>query len=172
VPCGARALQEISVVSEGPRPGPEAIAARRAARLAAVQALYQMEVSGASAAAVTADLMAGHLPADEEGAIDADVDVDLFRQIVEGAVANQSAMDTILAGKLATGWKLERIDAVARAILRAGLIELWRRKDVPTPVVISEYIEIAKSFFEGPEPKFINATLDACVASVRDSEPA
>lgn len=131
-----------------------------------------MEMSGSSAATATADLLAGHLPADEQGRIDEDVDADLFRQIVEGAVEHQSAMDTIIAGKLASGWKLERIDSVARAILRAGLIELWRRKDVPTPVVINEYIEIAKSFFEGPEPAFINATLDACVRSVRDSEHA
>jgi transcription antitermination protein NusB len=150
------------------RPDPLQVAARRAARLAAVQALYQMEMSGSSAATVTADLLAGHLPASEEGVLDQDVDADLFRQIIEGAVEQQSAMDTIIAGKLATGWKLERIDAVARAILRAGVIELWRRKDVPTPVVISEYVEIAKSFFEGGEPGFINATLDACVPSVRD----
>jgi transcription antitermination protein NusB len=167
-----RALEEVRDVSDAARPDAHAIAARRAARLAAVQALYQMEMTGSSAATATDDLLAGRLPADDQGAIDADVDSDLFRQIVEGAVANQSAMDTIIAGKLASGWKLERIDAVARAILRAGLVELWRRKDVPTPVVISEYIEIAKTFFDGPEPSFINATLDACVRSVRDSEPA
>lgn len=150
------------------RPDPLEVAARRAARLAAVQALYQMEMSGSSAATATADLLAGYIPAGEEGGLDQDVDADLFRQIVTAAVENQSAMDTIIAGKLASGWKLERIDSVARAILRAGVIELWRRKDVPTPVVISEYVEIAKSFFEGAEPGFINATLDACVASVRD----
>lgn len=169
---GARTLAKVRHVSTAPRPDAHAIASRRAARLAAVQALYQMEMSGSSAATATADLLAGHLPADEEGWLDQDVDADLFRQIVEGAVEHQSAMDTLIAGKLAAGWKLERIDSVARAILRAGLIELWRRKDVPTPVVINEYIEIAKSFFEGPEPKFINATLDACVSAVRDSEPA
>jgi transcription antitermination protein NusB len=159
-------------VSTGLRPDALVIASRRAARLAAVQALYQMEMSGSSAATATADLLAGYLPAGEDGAFDQDVDSDLFRQIVEGAVENQSGMDTLIAGKLATGWKLERIDSVARAILRAGLVELWRRKDVPTPVVINEYIEIAKSFFDGPEPKFINATLDACVSAVRDSETA
>ena len=150
------------------RPDPLEVAARRAARLAAVQALYQMEMSGSSAATATADLLAGHIPAGDEGGLDQDVDADLFRQIVTAAVENQAAMDTIIAGKLASGWKLERIDSVARAILRAGVIELWCRKDVPTPVVISEYVEIAKSFFEGAEPGFINATLDACVASVRD----
>lgn len=165
----ACALEEVLAVSAPSKPDRSVIAARRAARLAAVQALYQMEMAGSSAATATADLLAGHIPAGEQGAIDQDVDADLFRQIVEGAVENQSEMDTLLAGKLASGWRLERIDSVARAILRAGLIELWRRKDVPTPVVISEYVEIAKSFFEGAEPAFVNATLDACVRAVRDA---
>ncbi len=148
----------------------ESIAARRAARLAAVQALYQMEVAGSSSATAVMDVLNGHLPIDEEGAIDAEVDTDLFRQIIENTVEKQQELDTLLASRLAKGWRLERIDAVARAILRAGLMELWRRQDVPTPVVIDEYVEIAKSFFEGTEPGFINATLDACVAAVRSEE--
>ena len=152
------------------QPGPEAIAARRAARLAAVQALYQMEVSGSSSATAVIDLLAGRLPVDDQGEIDTDVDADLFRQIVETTVEKQQELDTLLARKLAKGWRLERIDAVARAILRAGLIELWRRPDVPTAVVIDEYVEIAHAFFEGQEPGFINATLDACVAAVRSGE--
>lgn len=145
----------------------ETIASRRAARLAAVQALYQMEVAGSSPATAVADVLNGRLPADEEGALDSEVDTELFRQIVEHTVEKQGELDTLLAGHLAKGWKLERIDAVARAILRAGVMELWRRHDVPTPVVINEYVEIAKSFFDGAEPGFINATLDACVPAVR-----
>lgn len=152
------------------QPGREAIVARRAARLAAVQALYQMEVSGSSPATAVIDLLAGRLPVDDQGAIDTDVDTELFRQIVETTVEKQQELDNLLARHLAKGWRLERIDAVARAILRAGLIELWRRPDVPTPVVIDEYVEIAHSFFEGPEPGFVNATLDACVAAVRAAE--
>jgi N utilization substance protein B len=146
----------------------ETIAARRAARLAAVQALYQMELAGSSPATAVTDVLDGRIPADEEGAIDTDVDADLFRQIVETTVEKQAALDTLLAGHLARGWRLERIDAVARAVLRAGVIEMWRRPDVPAPVVIDEYVEIAKAFFEGgPEPGFINATLDACAPAVR-----
>ncbi|MDX2234919.1 MAG: transcription antitermination factor NusB [Hyphomonadaceae bacterium] len=145
----------------------EAIAARRAARLAAVQALYQMEMAGSSSATAVKDVLNGHLPADEDGALDGDVDSDLFRQIVETTVERQSEVDTLLAAHLARGWKLERLDAVARAILRAGLMELWRRRDVPTAVVINEYVEIAKSFFDGQEPGFVNATLDACLPAVR-----
>jgi len=139
-----------------------------AARLAAVQALYQMEVSGASPETVAQDLLDGRLPLSEAGPIDADADIVLFRTIVEGAVAQQSAVDTMIARKLAEGWRLERIDSVARAILRAGVVELWRRADVPTAVVIDEYVEIAKAFFDGAEPGFINGALDGCARAVRD----
>lgn len=145
----------------------EAIASRRAARLAAVQALYQMEVAGTTAAVAVADVLNGHLPAGDDGALDTEVDAELFRQIVENTVEKQAELDTLLAGRLARGWRLERIDAVARAILRAGVMELWRRQDVPTAVVIDEYVEIAKAFFEDAEPGFINATLDACAPAVR-----
>jgi N utilization substance protein B len=147
-------------------------AARRAARLAAVQALYQMEYSGASSEAVAQDLLDGRLPQTEAGPIDQDADVVLFRTIVEGAVAQQAAVDTAIARRLADGWRLERLDSVARAILRAGVVELWRRPDIPTAVVIDEYVEIAKAFFEGPEPGFINGALDGCAKSVREDSGA
>lgn len=140
---------------------------RRAARLAAVQALYQMEIAGSSPAVAVQDVLAGRLPFDEQGPVDADVDLELFRQIVEQTVEKQDAVDTTIARKLASGWKLERIDAVARAILRAGVLELWARPDIPTKVVIAEYVEIAKGFFSGPEPGFVNATLDAVAQHLR-----
>lgn len=143
-------------------------AARRAARLAAVQALYQMELSGASSEAVAQDLLDGRLPLDESGPIDQDADIVLFRTIVEGAVAQQGPVDTMIARKLAEGWRLERLDSVARAILRAGVVELWRRSDIPTAVVIDEYVEIAKAFFSGPEPGFINGALDGCAKAIRE----
>ena len=120
-----------------------------------------------AAATATADLLAGHIPAGDEGGLDQDVDADLFRQIVTAAVENQAAMDTIIAGKLASGWKLERIDSVARAILRAGVIELWRRKDVPTPVVISEYVDVAHAFYDKKESAFVNGLLDGIAKDVR-----
>ncbi|MES1200978.1 MAG: transcription antitermination factor NusB [Pseudomonadota bacterium] len=148
----------------------ELFAQRSAARMAAVQALYQMEMSGATSADITADFQAGRLPRDELGAPDAAPDPELFNVLMENAVARQLTIDRAIARRLATGWRLERIDSVARAILRAGATELEQRKDIPTPVVIDEYVEIAKAFFNGPEPSFINATLDACARDFREAE--
>jgi len=143
-----------------------ALNARRAARLAAVQALYQMETAGASAADVTTDFQAGRLPRGDEGALEAEPDGTLFAALIDTAVEKQDAIDPTIAQRL-VGWKLERIDSVARAILRAGVAELWARKDIPTAVVIDEYVEIAKAFFDGAEPGFINAALDACAKDLR-----
>jgi N utilization substance protein B len=145
--------------------------ARRAARLAGVQALYQMEHSGASTADVFADFDAGRLPRESDVESDLLVQVEgdreLFHALIENAVARQSVIDQTIARHLSEGWRLERIDAVARAILRAGATELESRADIDTPVVINEYVEIAKSFFDGPEPGFINAALDACAKDLR-----
>src|SRR5688572_31767414 len=94
------------------------VAQRRTARMAAVQALYQMEHSGASSDDVAADYFAGRLPRDESGPVDADSDADLFKTLTENAVKRQLTIDRAIARRLSSGWKLERIDAVARAILR------------------------------------------------------
>lgn len=140
---------------------------RRAARLAAVQALYQMEVSGASPASAIQDYYNGQLPRDDSGEIDSDSDGEHFRLIVELAVSRQDEIDRAIARRLSEGWRLERIDSVARAILRAAVVELQARADIPTAVVIDEYVEVAKAFFEGPEPAFINATLDSVAKDAR-----
>ncbi|MEZ5996139.1 MAG: transcription antitermination factor NusB [Hyphomonadaceae bacterium] len=142
--------------------------ARSAARLGAVQALYQMEISGASTADVIADFLAGKLPRETEASYgEAEGDPDLFKVLVEKAVDRQATLDRAIARHLSKGWRLERLDAVARAILRAGATELEQRPDIPVAVVIDEYVEIAKAFFDGPEPGFVNATLDACAADLR-----
>ncbi|WP_135210446.1 transcription antitermination factor NusB [Vitreimonas flagellata] len=147
------------------------IAARSAARLGAVQALYQMEVSGATTADVIADFTAGKLPRETEASYtESEGDLDLFKVLVEKAVDRQATYDRAIARNLSRGWRLERIDAVARAILRTGAAELEQRKDIPTAVVIDEYVEIAKAFFEGPEPGFINAALDACAHDLRPAD--
>jgi transcription antitermination protein NusB len=147
------------------------IAARSSARLGAVQALYQMEVSGASTADVVADFVAGKLPRETEASYtDSEGDLELFTVLVEKAVDRQSTYDRAIARNLSKGWRLERLDAVARAILRAGAAELEQRTDIPVAVVIDEYVEIAKAFFEGPEPGFINAALDACARDLRPTE--
>lgn len=144
--------------------------ARSVARLAAVQALYQMEVSGATTAEVVADFSAGKLPRETEASYtESEGDFELFKVLVEMAVDRQATLDRAIARHLSKGWRLERIDAVARAILRSGAAELEQRTDIPVAVVIDEYVEIAKAFFEGPEPGFINAALDA---AARDLRPA
>jgi N utilization substance protein B len=134
--------------------------ARSVARLAAVQALYQMEVSGVGAEAVVREFTDHRFDRDIEGQLLAQADETFFAEIVRGVVADQTEIDQAIAKRLAEGWRLERIDATLRAILRAGAWELMRRPDVPHEVSIDEYLEIAKSFFEGPEPGFVNGALD------------
>jgi N utilization substance protein B len=141
--------------------------ARSVARLAAVQALYQMEVSGAGSEVVVREFADYRFDTDLEGARLAPADQAYFAAIVRGAVEGQAAIDRAVARRLAKGWRLERIDATLRAILRAGAFELMRLADAPTEVVIDEYVEIAKSFFEGPEPGFVNAALDAIARDER-----
>ena len=146
--------------------------ARAVARLAAVQALYQMEVSGAGAEAVIREFSEHRfdraLPdeAPDEAPLAA-ADEAFFADLVRGAVAHQREIDAAVARHLAAGWRLERIDATVRAMLRAGAYELAHRPDVPTEVAIDEYVELAKSFFEGPEPGFVNGALDAVAQDVR-----
>jgi N utilization substance protein B len=141
--------------------------ARSVARLAAVQALYQMEVSGAGAEAVVREFSDHRFEADLEGQRLANADEAFFGDVVKGVVAAQGDIDHAIARRLAQGWRLERIDATVRAILRAGAFELMRRPDVPAEVAIDEYVEIAKSFFDGAEPGFVNAALDGIARDER-----
>ncbi|HTX48008.1 MAG TPA: transcription antitermination factor NusB [Caulobacteraceae bacterium] len=141
--------------------------ARSVARLAAVQALYQMETAGAGVEAVIREFADHRFDADIEGVRLARADEAFFGALVRGVVAEQAVVDGAVSRRLAQGWRLERIDATARAILRAGAFEVMRRPDVPAEVAIDEYVEIAKSFFDGPEPGFINAALDAIARDER-----
>ncbi len=142
---------------------------RNAARLAAVQALYQMEISGRGAAAVVREFL-DH-PLVEEGDHADDVDADHLRSLIDGVVAHQAQIDQAVTAVLAEGWRLERLDATARAILRAGTAELLTRSDIPVGAVIDSYVDIAHAFFEGPEPGFINAALDAVGKGRKRGEP-
>ncbi|MFN3524086.1 MAG: transcription antitermination factor NusB [Phenylobacterium sp.] len=146
-------------------------AARSVARLAAVQALYQMEVSSAGVEAVIREFSEHRfdraVEGDGEGETLAQADEGFFAELVRGVVAHQREVDEAVVKRLATGWRLERLDATVRAILRAGAFELEHRPDVPTEVVINEYVELAKSFFEGPEPGFVNGALDGVAQDVR-----
>ncbi len=140
--------------------------ARSVARLAAVQALYQMEVSGIGSEAVIREFVDHRFEGDIEGEALAPADQAYFTTIVRGAVDHQLEIDQAIVKRLAEGWRLERLDATLRAILRAGAFEL-AHADAPTEVVINEYVEVAKSFFEGPEPGFVNGALDAIARDVR-----
>jgi N utilization substance protein B len=144
-----------------------AFRARSVARLAAVQALYQMETGGAGVEAVIREFSDHRFDTDIEGVTLAKADEAFFGELVRGVVAEQAAVDGAVTRRLAQGWRLERIDATARAILRCGAFEVMRRPDVPAEVAIDEYVEIAKSFFDGPEPGFINAALDAIARDER-----
>jgi len=134
--------------------------ARSVARLAAVQALYQMEVSGVGSEAVIREFVEHRFDGDMDGQTLAPADIDYFTAIVRGVVERQAEVDHAIIGRLAEGWRLDRLDATARAILRSGAFELIARPEAPTEVVIDEYVEVAKAFFEGPEPGFINGALD------------
>ena len=144
--------------------------ARTVARLAAVQALYQMEIAGAGVETVIREFSDHRFDTDLEGERLAEADEGFFAEIVRGVVADQKPIDGAIAHRLAEGWRLDRIDATLRAILRAGVFELLRRPDIPTEVVIDEYIEVGKSFFEGPEPGVINGVLDGIAKSEREPE--
>ena len=141
--------------------------ARTVARLAAVQALYQMEIGAAGVETVVREFSDHRFDADMEGERLAEADEAFFAEIVRGVVQHQAAIDRAVARRLATGWRLERLDATLRAILRAGAFELTQRPDVPLEVAIDEYVEIAKSFFEGPEPGVVNGVLDAIAKQAR-----
>lgn len=141
--------------------------ARSVARLAAVQALYQMEVSSVGVEAVIREFTEHRFDRDVEGMTLAAADEAFFAEIVRGVVARQREVDVAIVKRLAENWRLERLDATVRAILRAGVFELERRPDIPTEVVIDEYVELAKSFFDGPEPGFVNGALDGVAQDVR-----
>jgi N utilization substance protein B len=144
------------------------LAARRAgARLAAVQALYQMEQTEQSARSVVADFMEDRLGLNDEGEPVEEADPDIFKSVVMGVVDRQEAIDSAIMKRLASGWKIERLDATSRAILRAGVYELIAEISLPSQIILDEYVSLAHAFFEGSEPKFINGLLDAVSRDVR-----
>lgn len=148
---------------------------RTVARLAAVQALYQMDVAGAGVEAVLREFIDHRFGAPVEGAsVDgadqarlADADEGFFADIVRGVVAKQAAVDAAITSRLAANWRLERLDATLRATLRAGCFELMERSDVPTEVVLDEYVELAKAFFDKTDAGFVNGALDALARDLR-----
>ena len=133
---------------------------RGAARLAAVQALYQMDVGRQTLEDTLSQFNAHMLGREVEGEQYLPADADFFRQIVSGVIRAQLDIDPTIDKSLSRDWPVGRIDATLRAILRAAAFELLRRRDIPQGVVITEYVDIAKAFYEDDAPRLVNAVLD------------
>lgn len=140
---------------------------RGAARLAAVQALYQMDVAGSGLLEITAEYESFRLGKEVDGELYRKADPQWFRAILSGVVENQKSIDPVIRQSLTDDWPLSRLDSTLRAILRAAVYELLKRQDVPVPVIVSEYVDIAKAFYEEDEPKLVNAVLDRVARRVR-----
>lgn len=141
--------------------------ARSAARLAAVQALYQQEMEGTPLPTLLHEFHHHRLGATIEDVEYTDAEVDFFDDLVSGVDARRDELDGLIAGKLAEGWTLARLDKPMKAILRAGAYELAARIDVPTGSVISEYVDVAHAFYDKREASFVNGLLDALAKQVR-----
>jgi N utilization substance protein B len=140
---------------------------RSAARLAAVQALYQMEMEATPLAKLLNEFHQHRLGATIEDATYADAEQDFFDDVVTGTDARRAEIDALISDRLAEGWAIERLDRPMRAILRAGAYELIARPDVPTATVITEYVDVAHAFFDKRESGFVNGLLDSIAKAAR-----
>ena len=140
---------------------------RSAARLAAVQALYQQEMEGTPTPSLIHEFHAHRLGATIEGATYADAEQSFFDDLVSGTVARKDEIDALIADRLAKGWSLERLDKPMKAILRVGSYELIARADVPVASVINEYLDVAEAFYDKREKGFVNGLLDAIAKVAR-----
>lgn len=144
---------------------------RGVARLAAVQALYQMDVGGASLTEVVAEFENLRLGKELDGEQYRDADAAFFRDIIAGVVREQRNLDPAIHTSLTSDWPLTRIDVTLRAILRCGTYELVGRKDVPARVIITEYVDVARAFFGiGDEIRMVNGVLDTAARRLRPDE--
>ena len=140
---------------------------RSAARLAAVQALYQMEMEGTALAPLLHEFHEHRIGATIEDATYAEAEIAFFDDVVSGVDARRDEIDQAITAKLAEGWSLARLDKTMRAILRAGTYELMARADVPAASAISEYVDVADAFFDAKEKGFVNGLLDSIAKDVR-----
>jgi N utilization substance protein B len=140
---------------------------RSAARLAAVQALYQQEMEGVPLPKLLNEFHQHRLGKTIEDVSYADAEVSFFDDLVKGVDARRAEIDAAISARLASGWSLERLDKPMRQILRAGTYELIARVDVPTGSVISEYVDVADAFYAKREKGFVNGLLDAVAKAVR-----
>jgi N utilization substance protein B len=143
---------------------------RGAARLAAVQALYQMDLAATPLHEILAEFESHWIGREVEGEQYLPAEAAFFREVVGGVVAEQRKLDPLIDEALAQSWPLKRIETVLRAILRAGAYELDRRKDIPARVIVSEYVDVAHAFVEKNETGMINAVLDQIARRLRAAE--
>ncbi|MDP3074620.1 transcription antitermination factor NusB [Bradyrhizobium sp.] len=157
--------------ARGSDKGPDKKANRRgAARLAAVQALYQMDIGGAGLNDIFAEFESHWLGNEVEGDTYLPAEAAFFQDVVAGVVRDQARLDPVIDEALSRGWPLKRVDAILRAVLRAGAYELEHRKDVPGRVVVSEYVDVAHAFVESEETGMVNAVLDQIARQFRADE--
>jgi N utilization substance protein B len=143
---------------------------RGAARLAAVQALYQMDIAGTGLNDILAEFESHWIGREVEGAQYLPAEAAFFRDVVSGVVREQRRLDPLVDQALAKGWPLKRIEAILRAVLRAGAYELGHRCDVPARVVVSEYVDVAGAFVDQDETGMVNAVLDQLAREFRAGE--
>jgi N utilization substance protein B len=143
---------------------------RRAARLAAVQALYQIELGGGQANDVIGEFEAHRLDQIVDELDSGPVDRPWFGELVRGVTANRVELDNLVAAVLTADWTVERLDNILRAVLRAGVYELSAHDEVPARVVVSEYVELADAFFTGKETGLVNGVLDQLARLLRPGE--
>jgi N utilization substance protein B len=143
---------------------------RGAARLAAVQALYQMDLAGTGIDEILAQFESHWIGREVEGAQYLPAEAAFFRDVVGGVVREQRRLDPLIDDALQRGWPLKRIETVLRAVMRAGAYELDHRRDVPARVIVSEYVDVAHAFVEGDETGMVNAVLDQLARQMRAAE--
>ncbi len=149
----------------------EVIRARRAgARLAAVQALYEMEQTGKSVKATIRGFMDDRLGIGPDEAPVEEADPDIFKSVLNGVIEHQKAIDAALTARLSGGWKLSRLDATTRALLRAGACEFIAHQHLSAAVILDEYVSLAHDFFDDAEAKFVNAVLQNVGKDLRADE--
>jgi N utilization substance protein B len=158
-------------MARDPVPKDERKANRRgAARLAAVQALYQMDLAGTGLNDILAEFERHWIGREVEGAQYLPAEAAFFRDVVSGVVREQRSLDPLVDKALADGWPLKRIETILRAVLRAGAYELGHRNDVPARVVVSEYVDVANAFVDKDETGMVNAVLDQIARFFRKGE--
>lgn len=143
---------------------------RGAARLAAVQALYQMDLAGTGLNDILAEFESHWLGREVEGEQYLPAEAAFFRELVCGFVAEQRRLDPVIDEALASGWPLKRIDAILRAVMRAGTYELDQKQDIPARVIVSEYVDVANAFVDKDETGMVNAVLDQIARQLRTTE--